>query len=75
LKVGFFSDRRETMTRNRQSLITGLGVGLLFGLGPAATRATILPARLHPAGTIDTSFGNNTQQPGQVITALAASHC
>src|SRR5436305_90699 len=60
------------MERHRRLIITGLAFWLLFGVGPAATRATSLPARLHPAGTIDTSFGDSTQQPGRVLIDFRA---
>jgi uncharacterized delta-60 repeat protein len=56
------------MKGNRRPLLTGLGLWLLLGVGPVATTATDLPARLHPAGTLDTSFSDSTQQPGRVIT-------
>src|SRR5438876_191280 len=56
------------MRTHRRPLIIGWALGLLFAISAAATRATTLPARLHPAGTIDTNFSDSTQQPGPMIT-------
>jgi uncharacterized delta-60 repeat protein len=56
------------MARNRRPLITRWGLWLLFVIGPAAMVVTGLQAQTDPVGTIDTSFGDSTLDPGRVMT-------
>ncbi len=63
------------MNRSRHplmALIVAWGWWLLWTIAPAATVATAAWAQTGLAGTIDTSFGDNTLQPGRVLTDFRA---
>src|SRR5438874_714507 len=61
------------MQRNRWPLGAGWAWWPLFALGSASTLATGALAQAGPASSIDTSFGDSTQQPGRVLTDFLTS--
>src|SRR5262245_36262083 len=60
------------MARNGRPPITRWGLWVLLVMGPAAVLTTDLKAQTNPAGTIDTSFGSSTLDPGRVMTDFRA---
>src|SRR5205809_679358 len=60
------------MATNRRWLITRWGLWLLLVMGPAVLVGTNLQAQTDPVGTVDTSFGSSTLDPGRVMTDFRA---